>query len=322
MEWLRGLFTSSRDDHLYADEEPRRRGLIIAVCVLISFVLWLTFTLQEVKVVTLEVPTQVVNMPTDQALEQLPPPSVDVQVEGEGLQLLWMYYNPPVVPIDVGQEQVNLPEALSLPDNVRLQDVMPRQVSIAKEVRVTRRIPIRPRVHLETPPAYELVGVPRIEPDSVTVTGARSVIGGLEYWPTDSVAVENMRDSIDVQIPLADTLNELVSRDVRVVTFHAQAGRFAEATREIEVEVTGVPAEQNVVTLEPSTVRVRYRVLFEELFESQRAQDFFATVSYDQIRADTTGFVRPQLHLPSDLIIRDPEMIPARLQYYTFVAGE
>lgn len=322
LEWLRGLFTSSRDGHLYTDEEPRRRGLIIAVCVLISFVLWLTFTLQEVKIVTLEVPTQVTNMPSDQALEQLPPSAVNVQVEGEGLQLLWMYYNPPTVPIDVAQEQVNLPEALDLPDNVRLQSVAPRQVTIAKEPRVTRRIPIRPRVHLETPPAYELVGVPHIEPDSVTVTGANSIVEGLEYWPTDSVTVEGMRDSIAVQVPLADTLRELVSRDIHVVTFIARAGRFAEATREIEVEVTGVPSGQNVVTLEPSTVRVRYRVLFEELFESQRVPEFFATVSYDQIRADTTGYVRPQLHLPSDLTIRDPEMIPSRLQYYTFVAGE
>ena len=58
------------------------------------------------------------------------------------------------------------------------------------------------------------------------------------------------------------------------------------------------------------------------MFASERAPDFFATVSYDQIREDTTGYVRPELHLPSDLIIRDPEMIPSRLQYYTFVAGE
>lgn len=322
LERLRSLFTSNRDGEFRRDEEPQRRGLVITVCVVISFVLWLSFTLQEVRLVTLQVPTQVVNMPTDEALETLPPRSVDVQVEGEGVQLLWLYYNPPTIPIDAAQEQVNLAEALNLPDNVRLQGISPRRVAVEKEPRVTRRLPVRPRVHVETPPAFELLGTPEVRPDSVVVSGARSIVEDLEYWPTDSVTVEDVRDSLATRIPLADTLDALVSRNVDVVTFIARAGKFAEATREIEVEVTGVPSAQNVVTLEPTTVRVRYRVLFDQLFESQRVPDFFATVSYDQIRADTTGYVRPQLHLPSDLTIRDPEMIPERLQYYTFVAGE
>lgn len=321
-ERLRGLFTSGRDGDLAWEEQPQHRGLVIAVCVLISFVLWLTFTLQEVKMVTLQFPTQVVNVPPDQALDELPPQSASVQVEGEGVQLLWMYYNPPVIPIDASQEQVNLADVLDLPDNVRLQDIMPNQVEVDKEPRVTSRIPIRSRVQVEMPPAYELVRPPRIFPDSVTVSGARSIVNSLEYWPTDSVTVEGVTDSVATRVALADTLSPLVTRSINIVTFVADAGKFAEATREIEVEVTGVPSGQNVVTLEPSTVRVRYRVLFDQLFESQRVPDFFATVSYDQIRRDTTGYVRPELHLPSDLTIRDPEMIPSRLQYYTFVAGE
>ena len=321
-ERLRSIFAPGRDGIASPDEEPQSRGIVIAVCVLIASVLWMTFTLQEVKVVTLQVPTQVINVPPDQALEQMPPQSASVQVEGEGVQLLWLYYNPPLIPIDVSQGAVNLADAINLPDNVRLQSITPRQVSVDKEPRITTRIPVRPRVNVETPPAYELVRPPRIRPDSVTVSGAQSIIEGLEYWPTDSVTVENVRDSMATRVPLADTLNQLVTRSINNVTFIAQAGKFAEATREIEVEVTGVPSGQNVVTLEPSTVRVRYRVLFDQLFESQRAPNFFATVSYDQIRADTTGYVRPRLHVPTDLLIRDPEVIPSRLQYYTFVAGE
>lgn len=321
-ERLRGLFTSSRDDELSTGERPQNRGLVITVCVAISFVLWLTFTLQEVKVVTLEFPTEVVNVPSDEALAALPPTSASVQVEGEGVQLLWMYYNTPPVPIDAADQAVNLADAISLPDNVRLQSVTPRQVTLEKEPRLTRQVPVRSRVNVQTPPAFELIEPPRLRPDSVDVSGARSIVNGLAYWPTDSMTINNVRDSVRTRVLLADTLSQLVSHTPDVVTFIARAGKFAEAAREIEVEVTGVPSGQNVVALEPSVIRVKYRVLFDQMFASERAPDFFATVSYDQIREDTTGYVRPELHLPSDLIIRDPEMIPSRLQYYTFVAGE
>jgi len=323
-ERLRGLFTSSPEDELSAGEQPQNRGLVITVCVAISFVLWFTFTLQEVKIVTIEFPTTVVNVPSDEALAELPSPSASVQVEGEGVQLLWMYYNTPSIPLDATDQTVNLADAINLPDNVRLQSIAPRQVTLEKEPRLTRPTPIRSRVQVEAPPAFELIEPPRLRPDSVRVSGARSIVERLTYWPTDSMAVSinSARDSIRTRVPLADTLGQLVSHTPRLVTFIARVGKFAEATREIEVEVTGVPSGQNVVTLEPSSIRVRYRILFDQLFASKRAPDFFATVSYDQIREDTTGYVSPDLHLPSDLIIRDPEMIPSRLQYYTFVAGE
>jgi hypothetical protein len=296
--------------------------MVITVCVAISSVLWLTFTLQEVKVVTLEFPTEVVDVPDEEALVALPPESASVQVEGEGVQLLWMYYNTPSIPIPASEQTVNLADALNLPDNVRLQSIAPRQITIEKEPRVTRRIPVQSRAQVETPQAFELIEPPRLRPDSVSVSGARSVVEGLTAWPTEPVTVDEVRDSVATRIPLADTLNQLVTRTPDLVTLIARSGKFAENTREIAVEVTGVPSGQNVVALEPSTIRVKYRVLFDQLFASERAPDFFATVSYDQIREDTTGFVEPSLHLPSDLIIRDPEKIPPRLQYYTFVAGE
>lgn len=321
-ERLRNLFTPRSDEADAQGEPPRQRGAVITVCLLIASFLWLTFALQERKSVTLPLPTRVVNVPEDQALSALPPTSVQVQMEGEGVQLLWLYFNAPSVLLNASQEQIQLREAISLPGNVRVDDVSPDQVTLRKEPRIQRRVPVQSRVTVEAPPAHELVGTPRLEPDSIEVRGAESIVRGLAFWPTDSLTISDVRDTVATRVPLADTLNRLVTRSTQYVTFAARAGKFAEATREIEVEVTGIPSDQSVVALEPSTIRVRYRVLFDQLFESQRAPDFFATVSYDEIRTDTTGFVRPEVNVPSDLIIRDPEPIPSRLRYYTYVGSD
>jgi hypothetical protein len=153
------------------------------------------------------------------------------------------------------------------------------------------------------------------------VRGARSIVREIDAWPTASQTIDNLQDTVEVQVPLADTLRRLVEVTPETVTLTARAGRFVEKTREVEVEVTGIPSGQNLVSLQPSTVRIRYRVLFEDFFKARRSSEFFATVSYDQIRSDTTGYVMPRVHVPTDLHIRNPESIPPRLRYYTFVTG-
>lgn len=315
-ERLRRLFASPNR----RDPEPQR-PFVIAICVVISVTLWASLTLQEEKSVTIDVPTEVVNLPDDQALTALPPDRVQARLRGPGLQLIWLVFNPPRVTIDASQNQVSLADALSLSNQgeVRVESITPQEVALPREPRAERRIPVESRVRIDLPPAHELLQPPSVTPDSITVTGAQSIVAGLQAWPTDSLLVEDLRDSVQTQVALVDTLAQLVERSREAVTFTARAGKFAEAQREIEVEVTGVPSDRSLVALDPSTIRVRYRVLFDQLFESQRAEDFFAVVSYSQIRTDTTGYVRPRVHVPTDMMIRDPEPIPARLRYYTFV---
>lgn len=300
------------------------QGSVIAVCLLISTVLWLALTLGEERTVTLQVPTRIVHLPPSQALTQLPPTTVRVEMQSQGRELIAMYVNPPDLPLDVRSETIDVRDALQLPEaaNVQVVSVTPREIRVPVEPRIERHIPVDPRLRIDLPASYELLGPIQLDPDSVTISGAASIVRTFDTWPTDSLTVQDVRDSTSVRVPLSDTLNQLVERSPETVRAQATAGRFSEATREIEVEVTGIPSDQDLVALEPSSIRVKYRVLFDHLFEAQSAPGFFATVSYDEIRSDTTGFVRPQITVPSDLQIRDPRPTPNRLRYYTFVSGE
>jgi hypothetical protein len=320
---LRRLFISDDADDS-GDDDTSRRGLPMAVCILISFVIWLSLTLQEPRTVSFEVPTRLVNMPADKALTDVPPSTVRVKVSGEGRQLIWLYMNPPTLPIDAANSEVNVAAALDLAQEagVQIESVEPQRVDLVKEPRVERTVPVASRVDVRLPPAHELLHPPRLMPDSVQVTGAASVVGVLEAWPTESRVLDGVTDTVETTVALLDTLSRLTERSTESITLRVEAGKFAEATREIDVDVTGVPSNQNLVALDPSTIRVRYRVLFDQLFESQRVSNFFATVPYSQIRSDTTGYVEPRIHTPPNLVIRDPEPLPARLQYYTFVSND
>jgi hypothetical protein len=322
LDRLRSLFRSSTDET--RPEEDPNRGAAVAVCLMLSFVLWLSLTLQEQRTVTVEFPVEVASLPDGQALAELPPATVNVQLRGTGLDLLGLVFNPSPVEVPASESTVSVQEAVELPraSDAQVESVSPRVIGLKLEPRVDRQVPVRPRLSIQPASAYELIEAPMMRPDSLTISGAQSVVDDLGAWPTDSLVLKGVEDTVRTDLALKDSLSGLVTRSINEVTVEVRAGKFAVETREVDVEVTGVPVGQDLVALQPSTIRIRYRVLFDQLFASRRSSEFFATVSYSQIRSDTTGYVEPRIHVPSELVIRDPEPVPPRLRYYTFLSNE
>lgn len=295
--------------------------MVVTVSVLLSFILWLSLTLDESHTRQVQLPVQVVETPEGKALAEVPPSSVRAQVTGSRFDLIRLLYSPPAIKVNGSTGQVNVKEQVQLSD-VQVRSVTPSSFTVKLEPTQSRRVPVRSRVGIDLAAGYKLIDDPQLRPDSVRVQGAQSIVSNINAWPTDSTTVTDLQDTVRVQVPLADTLNRLVETSTDAVTLVARAGRFSEETKKVKVRVVGVPSGQDVVALQPPSIRIRYSVLFKQLFEARRSTDFFATVSYDQIRSDTTGYVTPRVHVPSDFIIRDVTPVPSRLRYYTFLSEE
>lgn len=318
LDRLRNWFSRSDHDEGNLPGQPHRRGLAITLCVLVSATLWFTLSLRQSYTDIIEMPTQVINLDDDLALSEAPPPSVQAQVRGEGIDLFRLRIDPPVVRVDAAQSEVSLDDmAFDLPEGVVFESVSPRSFSLRKERRVSRKVPVALRVNFDMQETFDLLYPPALSPDSVVVSGAETIIERLEAWPTEQRTF-TVRDSLVVRVPLADTLDGLgVNRSHLATTVTAIAAQFTEGERKLRVEVTGVPSNQRVVSLDPSMVTVRFRVPVSQHDKALAARDFFAIVSYDDIRADTTGRVVPTVDYPPDLLIRQVEILPpSTLRYY------
>lgn len=284
---------------------------------LTSTLLWFFFSMQQVHTVPLELPTQVLNLDSDEALVRPPTEKVRVQVAGEGIQLLRLYYNPPTIPLDARQSEINVQAAVAeVTKTVRLESVMPQTILLQKDARGVRSVPVQARIRVTTPPAFDLTTPVRLTPDSVQLSGAVSLLDELAGWPTEEAVFRDVRDTLRATVPLADTLAGLVARSADQVSVFAVSEEFTEGSREIRVLVPGAPPNENLVTLSPPTITVTYHVPLSQYEASLHAEDFFATVPFDEIRADTTGSVRPRLHLPENLLLREVVFEPALLRYY------
>ncbi len=313
-EWLRSAATPVVRRE--GGDEEQRRGLVAAFCLFASVLLWFTFSMRGDYTRVLEVPLEVVNLAEGDALLSPPPLTARAQVEGQGIQLLRLYYNRPTIPIDASLGEFDLmtsaPEVFS---NVRLDAITPRVVSLAKDRKTSKRVPIRSRVSIVPPPGHHVGGTPELRPDSVTVSGASTLIDGLTNWPTRRLQVQPAGDSVSVSVSLSDSLSRLVSKDVSVAVYAASVREFTEGSRTVNVRVTGAP-EGQMIQFDPPTVKVIYQVALDQYALALQAPDFYAEVPYEAILADQSGSVVPNIHYPEGVEFREYRLDPPSLGYY------
>ena len=272
--------------------------------------------MQETYTQILEFPTEVTNLAVDQALAMEPPETVRVQLEGEGIQILRLYYNTPALPIDASFSEVDM--GLAAPEiikNVSVQTITPRIIGMDVEERIRRKIPIRSMVSMQFAPSFRMIGTVRVFPDSVTVSGAQSIVSSLEYWPTQTRNLGEMRDSLDAVISLSDSLAPLLDFDLADVRVVADIQQFTEARRTVEVRATGLPSGVEL-TFSPAAVEAVYQVPLSQFNAAMEAEDFYVFVPYADILRDTQGRAFPMLHLPMDVSIQHARFEPEGLLYY------
>lgn len=317
-DWPRQFLISAVERQQGMGERPRR-WIAIVLSLLVGFLLWFTFSMREQYSVVVEMPIEVGRLPEGRALSTLPPSYARVTVQGEGWELLKLQRTPPALTLNAMEEQVDVFAAASessrLPPGLSVQSVSPGSVRLELEPEVTRTVPIELVSEVETAPDFDLVGPPRIAPDSVRVTGARSIVLALDAFPTRPLEAEDVRQTFTIRLPLSDTLRGLVRTNIGSVEATVPVALFTEATRELMVRVEGAPPGAPLVVLIPSRVEVTYRVPVDQYERSLRTPDFYAFIPYATIVNDASGSVQPVLQLPPDLVIRDARVEPRRVRY-------
>ena len=297
------------------DSQGGNRGLVITICMVTAFGLWLLLSMDDPGEVRLELATAIDNQPANRAFAEIPPSSVMASVQGEVLTLLKLKFRPPPFTIDASQDVVESQSAVQWPQGIVAQFDSP-QIALIQEERSQRTMPVVSAVNMQAAVGYSLFDEPSLMPDSVTVTGAASIVGRLTGWPTVPLRRSDVKDSLTVEVPLADSLAGLVALSHHRVTLTVRTHKYTEGIRELRVLVTDIPNAESVVDLDPPKVAVIFHAPLDQFGAVRAAEDFYATVSYEAIRLDTTGSVVPVISLPRDLSVRHVGTQPLSLNYY------
>ncbi|HEX6534449.1 MAG TPA: hypothetical protein VF041_07625 [Gemmatimonadaceae bacterium] len=129
-------------------------------------------------------------------------PRVQALVVGRGRELLKLYAAPPVIRRGVGANTpadvvLDLrPDDVILPSSVdaRVSDVQPHSLPLHFRVMATRRVPVRALVSVDAGPGIIVTGMPRVDPESVSISGPRARVQAV-------TAVSTARQALAVNTP-------------------------------------------------------------------------------------------------------------------------
>jgi hypothetical protein len=203
---------------------------------------------------------------------------------------------------------------------VTVQNTFPASIRVRLEEELTNRVPVELVHAIRAARGYVLQDPIVVFPDSVTISGPRSLVANFSAFPTEPIVEDDLEGMFERVVPLADTLGGRLRHGVEAVRVLAIAEAFTEARRVLPIVLVGAPPDRNHA-LDPSSVTVTYNVLLDgpDLELAQTSEDFYAFVRDQDIMADTTGLVPVQLNVPEGLRIRDSRIQPTRVRYWRVI---
>lgn len=278
----------------------RERIAVFVIAYIMAISLWFIVNLNGDYRITINIPIEVGAIPQDMALAEGLPEFLEVEVSGDGWKLVNLYSNPPEIPIDVIEGEVNLfdqvRQRFTVEQDVSVLKVQPLFISIGLEEKISKKIPIKLHSDLQFEDRYGLVSDPVFNPDSLTITGARSQINKIDYWMlSDTLSLSNVREDISQIIPITPK-DPLIDYDVDQIRFLADVSEFTEGEVSVYIRTRNIP-RGNIINYNPSTVTIRFDVPIEQYVEVQNLRPYEVYVPYQEIVEDSTGFVTPDIEL-------------------------
>lgn len=302
----------------------REKIVVFIVAIVLALCLWLLVNLSRAYVLNVNLPIELGNIPGNQALAEDLPDFATVSVQGEGWKLLNLYNNPPPIFVDVNNGEINLYDQVqqqmnAIPD-IDVQKVQPQTLSLDLEDEISRRVPVEPRIAVNFGQQFGFLDQPDISPDSITITGAASIVNNINHWETDTVTFNNVRTNISTKVEL-ETPQRLLTLSADAIQYSANVAEYTEGDAKVFIRTRNLPEGQNI-TYSPAFVTVRYSIPIEEYGEVEDLNPFTAYVPYSDIKTDSTGFVAPRIEVSTeqyhiDVVSQQPE----RVSYFEVVGG-
>jgi YbbR domain-containing protein len=283
--------------------------------------LWLSVNMGYEYQTSLSVPVVLQNVKANRALARPIPQNVNIKIQTTGWQLVGLYFVPaPQYALDLADvtnrisfnTSKDVPERLNLPHEVRTLEIKPDTITVVLDEKIKKSVAVEPVVQMSFREGYGLVGEIKSVPDSISLTGARSLLDRIDRWQTVPRTFSNLKSDVNARVPVSDTLAFGVTPFPTVVDLQCDVQPTAEKSfKAIPVEVNQVPGNRLVVLIPPK-IDIIVRGGIEQIAVLEKG-DFSAYIDYKSILLDTTGSIQPVVTTPKD--IRIVHQDPDRLQY-------
>jgi YbbR domain-containing protein len=298
-----------------------KRFPILLFSTVFAGVLWFSINMLTEYQTTVSLSLIPLNVKNSRSFITPLPERIQVKIQGTGWQLLRTLMSPGSrYELDFSEASLNqkfnlstdFNERIKIPQGIKVIGVKPEAISVMMDETIKKYLPIDVNAEIACRPGYGIIGKIQTKPESVKVTGSRSLIASMSSWRTKLLNAVDLKTPLSTILELSDTLAYSLTVEPALVMVHIEVQPIAEKTfRGIPVEVNQVP-ENRTVLLIPPKCDIVVRGGVNEI-ASLASNVITAYIDYRSILLDTTGYLQPSIVLSRTMKV--VTISPLRIQY-------
>jgi len=282
--------------------QPKLLKILLAS--LFSVILWVFVSFSNDYTTTLRIPIEFTNIKEGNSLLSQSHSDISFTINGQGWSLAQITFGPKTTfkistNENVGLQNYNMRDAISdnawLSSSVQVVLIAPLEISYSVERLNYKTVPLVSDVVIGISDGYGLVSKVELTPDSVKISGPKSLVKSIESVSTEKFEFHNINESISTQLKLKSIKYINFENNMTNIEFEVQ--KIVDKTfYSIPISVINVPNLREL-DLFPPNVDITLRGGLENL-GVQDVEGISAVVDFNDAFRDTLGFVKAQVTIP------------------------
>ncbi|MFT7072019.1 hypothetical protein [Patiriisocius sp. Uisw_017] len=253
------------------------------------------------------------NAPQGTVFSDNNPKKISYTVSANKFELLYLYFKRPIINVDVSEiadiksRKVFISETELSPliqkqikSGGTVNKTSPQELEIILDAVNFKKIAIQLSSDIKYKDGFQQVGRPKLEPDSLIVTGAKKYIDTLQIIKTQILSLNNIEDDITTTLAFQKIDTAKIKIESKNVVVSIDVEEFSQKEISIPIEVINQPMEGTIKLL-PKTIKLTFTVPVS-LFNTISVKDFKIICDYDK-RNKEDNFMTPELiEIPNEIL--------------------
>lgn len=300
-------------------------ALIFLLFLFVSALFWLLQTLQQVTDVTFSIPITYVNQSNQIAIRDTLPQELQVKVLDKAITLLGYALNKKEQTIEVDLALLTDPKTpytipahyleaeclKALPSTSKLISYFPAGITVHAIPLKEKKVPVILNGSLVPAKGFMLIDKIKLNPNEVTVYGAKSVLDTLSGIYTEPISRQDMDRTSTFQLALDPPPH--IRAVVSEVELNVTIEEYTEKTLELPIVAKGFPKNYKLRTF-PPTIQLYCRLPLSQ-YAIINASHFEAAVFFADAMADSTSMVSVVISQKPDWINDNYRYTPDKVEY-------
>jgi len=305
--------------HVFDKDKAKfnQRFVIFIFFLIVSTVIWYLSKLNHEYSTSLSYPVRYESLPKGKVLVGEPPRKIQLKVKAFGYTLLKCKLGAALSPIELDLnkhlsysyegskvKQFVLTYRLrnsvvkQLGSEILLEGIEPDTLTLELADMVSKKVIVKPDFEVNFEQQYMQSGYLDLEPDSITISGPKSIIDTINEVSTKEVKFKKLNQKVSKKVSLIP-INQ-VSFSKRNVMLSLPVEKYTEITVKVPVSIDNQPDSVKLLFI-PKAVDVKCNVVLSKYFTLSPSM-FKADVDYTQISSSLSKKLKVKLSIVPDFV--------------------